>query len=69
MLVVCKRQKNGDIKLTCVNDTLSIMWPTDQTYSGDVIEVPSSVQREIKPRLSQFGSQIFNIFIMKRQPP
>ena len=69
MFIVCKRQKDGDIRLTCVNNSLSIMWPTDKTYGGDVIKVPSSVKSLIQPRLSQFGSQPLQIFIMKLQPP
>ena len=56
------------LKLTCTNNTLTVSWPTDVTYDGSVIEVPSELTEALNDRIAVKG-RAFYLVMLTNTPP
>lgn len=65
----CSRQADADVSMTCKNQTLTILWPTDQTYGGNITKVPSDLHRRVTDRLSLSARSLLKIVVINLQPP
>ena len=57
-----------DIKFTCANNTLTVSWPTNVTYNGSVVEVPSALKQRLDERIL-FKGAVFFFVILTNSPP
>jgi len=54
----------------CINDLLTVYWPTDKLYSATILEPPAVLSDELRKRLDQLDAKrALEIFILSRQPP
>ena len=57
-------------KLSCDNDTLTVTWPTDVTYDGTVMEIPSEINKRLTANLiSESKTPILSLVIISKVPP
>jgi len=61
----CKRPTGAEPLISCRAKTLTIKWPTDVEFKGDI---PADIQKKLSERLSAKGSML-QIFLMHRIPP
>ena len=50
-----------DIKLTCANNTLTVSWPTDVSYNGSVVGVPTELKQTLEDRILAKGAEFFSL--------
>ena len=54
--------------MTCTNNTLTVSWPTDVTYDGGVVEVPSELTQALNDRIAAKG-RAFYLVMLTNTPP
>ena len=60
------------VDVSCSGDrVLSVSWPTNITYTADVISVPADLTAKLRLRIVKLQKQvhIFQLVILHRQPP
>ena len=57
-----------DIKLTCANNTLTVSWPTDVSYNGSVVGVPTELEQTLDDRILAKGAA-FYLVMLSNTPP
>ena len=64
----CGRSAGVSPSLICANDTLTIAWPTNIVYSGDVISIPEEVKVMLTSAIKAKES-ILQIVVLNQHPP
>lgn len=70
MLTDCGPISGSKVRLECLNDIMTLTWPTDVTYNATVTELPSQLKQRLMKRLvvvSQYP--ILDVVIFTLTPP
>ena len=67
-ILVCKRSKDTEPIMKCDNDTLIIRWPTDTSYTADIITIPEPLFSEVNRILMERGP-FLNMVVTSLDPP
>ena len=69
----CEAGEDEMVDVSCSGDRhlLSVSWPTNITYTADVISVPADLTVKLRQRIVKLQTQvhIFQLVILNRQPP
>lgn len=67
LLTDCSRA-DIEVMVTCEADILTVIWPTDIVYDGDVEKVPKDLEEKLNERIEAKGAA-FYLFIHGHNPP
>ena len=68
----CEAAEDERVDVSCSGDRhLSVSWPTNITYTADVVSVPADLTAKLRQRIVKLQKQvhIFQLVILNRQPP
>ena len=65
--VGCTEANGTEVVVLCSNEKLTIQWPTDLVYGGEVTEIPSDVHSMMSERLRNKGSA-FSLTVVGHVP-
>ena len=68
LILDCNRASDVSIKLTCANNTLKVSWPTDVTYNGSVVDVPSVLRQPLNERIVAKGAAFYLVMLTNTPP-
>ena len=57
-----------DVMLTCKGNILTVIWPTDIVYDGDVVEIPGDLEERLNEKIEAKGAA-FYLYIQGHTPP
>lgn len=66
--VDCSPATDMEPVLSCSDSTLTVSWPTDLVYGGDVIEIPPLIAGRMEDSLRSKGL-ILSLVITSHRPP
>ena len=72
LLTDCGAAEDEMVTVSCSGSHhLSVSWPTNITYTADVVNVPADLTVKLRQRIVKLQKQvhIFQLVILNRQPP
>ena len=68
VVLVCHEPASRNVTMSCTGNVVTITWPTDVVYRGDVIIIPKDVNDRIYAKMrGQIG--VLQIFVTTKMPP
>ena len=68
----CGAAETEMVHVSCSRDRLlSVSWPTNITYTADIVNVPADLTAKLTQRIVKLQKQvhIFQLVLFNRQPP
>ena len=68
----CEAAEDEMVDVSCSGDRhLSVSWPTNITYTADIVNVPADLTAKLRQRIVKLQKQvhIFQLVLFNRQPP
>lgn len=70
LYIDCRQATDAQVRLSCANDTLTVIWPSDVVYNGTISLIPADLEERLTERwVSESQYQILSLMVMTQTPP
>ena len=67
VFVDCGPVEADHLSLTCYNNTLTLHWRTNNSYGGDISEIPADLKSTLNEKIAAKG-RAFTLFVFDNTP-